>query len=226
MFINAHMNEVLRVTETQTSINDEATTYAAAVLVPARKSAASHVPSDALLIAQICQHHEAALGVLYDRYNRLLYSIALRITGDRSVAEEVIQDVFKAVWQSAGGFHPEGDVKSWLVSIARHRAIDTTRARNVHAQNDAVTLDDVRSTSTASETEPQLISLFDREQIRQALSDLPSEQRNVIELAYYAGYSCAQIATRTGVPLETVKTRLRIGVSTLRSLLLADTSTR
>jgi len=205
----------------QTTVNDEASVDTG-VPMCVHQSPSHAVPSDTLLIAQICQRQEEALGLLYDRYNRLLYMLALRITGDRSVAEEVIQDVFTAVWQSAGGFHTDGNVKAWLSGIARHRAIDTTRARNFRLQNDTVTLDGLHYLSSGYETEPQVIALLDREQIQHALSDLSFVQRNAIELAYYAGYTCAEIAARTGVPLGTVKTRLRLGVSKLRSLLFTD----
>ena len=208
----------------QPSVNNEVSPSSSYTAVPALvlQTPPNTVASDTLLIAQICQRYEHALGLLYDRYNQLLYTIALRMTGDRSVAEEVIQDVFNAVWQSADGFRTDGNVKLWLIGITRHRAIDTTRVRNFHAHNDAMALDELRYTSTAIEPETQVLALLDREQIQHALLDLPPVQRNAIELAYYAGCTCAEIAARTGVPLGTVKTRLRLGVAKLRLLLFTD----
>jgi RNA polymerase sigma-70 factor, ECF subfamily len=218
------MNEAVLVREIQNTVNGEVSIYTAEpvlVLQPTPNPALS----DTLLIEQICQRDEQALGLLYDRYARFLYTIALRVTGDRNVAEEVIQDVFNAVWQSAGGFHSDGNVKAWLIGITRHRAIDTTRVRNFRVQNVVVALDEHHSIRSADETETQVIDLLDREQVRHALSDLPLLQRTAIELAYYAGFTCTEIAIRTGVPIGTVKTRLRLGLSKLRSLLFTDPRT-
>ncbi len=119
----------------QNTVNGESSTYVAAP-VTALSPPSTRVPSDAFLIRQICQRHEPALGILYDRYSRLIYTVALRITGDQSIAEEVVQDVFSAVWKTAESFHADGNVKSWLNGITRHRAIDTTRVRNFRAQTD------------------------------------------------------------------------------------------
>lgn len=210
--------------EIQNTLNAEASIHAS-VSVLVLQPTPNLVASDALLIEQICQRHEQALGLLYDRYSRLLYTIALRVTGDWSVAEEVIQDVFNAVWQSAGGFRSDGNVKAWLVGIARHRAIDATRARHFRVQNTVVTLNERHYVSAADVTEAQVIDLLEREQIQQALADLPSPQRNAIELAYYAGCTCTEIAARTGVPIGTVKTRLRLGIAKLRALLFTDSRT-
>ncbi len=213
----------MSVTEIQNTRNGEAFAPAT-VPVLVLQLPPNPVLSDALLIEQICQRHEQALGVLYDRYCQLLYTIALRITGERHVAEEVIQDVFSGVWQSAGGFHSAGNVKAWLIGITRHRAIDATRMRHFRVQNATVPLDEQHAVSAGNETEPQVLALLDREQMQQVLSSLPTIQRTAIELAYYAGYTCAEIATRTGVPLGTVKTRLRLGLSKLRTLLFTDAS--
>ncbi|MEO7910243.1 MAG: RNA polymerase sigma factor [Roseiflexaceae bacterium] len=211
-------------TEIQNTLNGEASILAA-VPVLVLQPLPNHVPSDALVIEQICQRHEQALGLLYDRYSRLLYTIALRITGDRSIAEEVIQDVFNAVWQSARGFHSDGNVKAWLIGIARHRAIDATGTRHFRMQNAVVTLDEYHHVSAANETETQVIDVLDREQVQRALSDLPPLQRTAIELAYYAGCTGAEIAARTGVPIGTVKTRLRLGIARLRGLLFTNPRT-
>lgn len=179
-------------------------------------------PSDHALIAHICQGREDALAHLYDRYGGVLYTIALRITGDRSTAEEVIQDVFHAVWRSAGGFHIEGDVRGWLFGITRHRAIDATRGRHYRAHEKNIALDDLRTTSATTDVEAQALSTLGRQAMRSILATLPAEQRHVIELAYYAGCTCADIATRTSTPLGTVKTRLRLAMTKMRELFSDD----
>jgi len=93
------------------------------------------------LIALVLRRQEAALGMIYDRYGRLVYTIALRITGDRETAEEVVQDVFQNVWQTAGSYRPgAGAFSSWLLSIARHRAIDATRSKRERARGREETL--------------------------------------------------------------------------------------
>ncbi len=175
--------------------------------------------SDALLIAHICQRQEHALALLYDRYSQLLYAIALRVTGDRSVAEEVIQDVFHAVWRTVGGFHPDGSVRAWLIGIARHRAIDATRARHFRAQNDTIPLDELRHMGTTKDVDVHVVEQLEHERVQRTLAELPLSQRQVIELAYYTGCTCAEIAARTSTPIGTVKTRLRLGIVKLRSLL-------
>lgn len=171
--------------------------------------------SDTLLIAHICQRDERALGVLYDRYGTLVYTIALRITHDRAVAEEVVQDVFQAVWQAAGGFQVEGTVKPWLLGIARHRAIDATRVRNYQAHTTAVAFDEQYIISSIGRTD----DVADALTIREALATVPPIQRQVIELTYYSGMTRAEIAIHLGEPVGTVKTRLRLGLLKLRTLL-------
>src|SRR5947199_148914 len=97
---------------------------------------------DETLLALVLRHQEAALGVLYDRYGRLVYAIALRVTGDRETAEEVVQDVFQNVWQAAGSFQPGiGSFSAWLLGIARHRAIDATRSKRERARTREQPLD-------------------------------------------------------------------------------------
>src|SRR4051794_3900290 len=109
----------------------------------------THEAQDSLtddgLIAQVVAGQEAAIGTIYQRYNRLIYVIALRITSDHMVAEEVVQDVFHIVWQSAATFRPNSSLAAWLIGIARHRAIDATRSRTFRSRVREETLDDVRA---------------------------------------------------------------------------------
>jgi len=176
--------------------------------------------SDEELIALVQRRQEAALGAIYDRYIRLIYAIALRITGDRETAEEVVQDVFQNVWQAAGSFQPGvGSLSAWLMSIARHRAIDATRSKRERARAREQTLDDLQPRGDDSNLDREVAQRMLRDTVRQALDTLPSSQRQAIELAYYGGLTRAEIAERLNEPLGTVKTRLRLGLVKLRDLL-------
>jgi RNA polymerase sigma-70 factor (ECF subfamily) len=175
---------------------------------------------DEELLALVLRRQEAALGALYDRYGRLVYTIALRITGDRQTAEEVVQDVFQNVWQSAGGFQASaGTFSGWLMSIARHRAIDITRSKRERARTREQVLDFELPTADDAGLDRAVTQQMLREAVRSALDTLPANQRQAVELAYYGGLTRAEIAQRLGEPLGTVKTRLRLGLLKLRDLL-------
>lgn len=178
-------------------------------------------PRDEEVLALVALRDEQALGMLYDRYGRLVYSVALRITGDRLSAEEVTQDVFQIVWQQAGAFRSAaGSPGGWLVGITRHRAIDELRSRRHKSRQREI------STETApaerltdeSDVEQQAVMRID---IYAALAELPTAQRQTIELAYYGGLTSNEIASSLGLPVGTVKTRLRLGLVKLRSVFRA-----
>jgi RNA polymerase sigma-70 factor (ECF subfamily) len=175
-------------------------------------------PADEELIARVSWREEPALGEIYDRYNRLVYSIALRIVGDRESAEEVVQDVFQAVWLSAGSFQPSGSFSAWLIGITRHRAIDATRSKRYRARAREDLLDDTR---LAGAGESAADTLMLRSVVRAALEQLPHSQRQAIELAYYGGLTHNEIAVRLGEPVGTIKSRMRMGLMKLRELLAA-----
>jgi RNA polymerase sigma-70 factor (ECF subfamily) len=175
---------------------------------------------DDALLALVVQRHEPALGVIYDRYGALVYSIALRVTGDRQTAEEVVQDVFQNVWQAAGGYQPHrAAFSSWLIGIARHRAIDAMRSKRERARaREQVVVDDTYLDSASGPEAAADYSVL-RDAVRSALDNLPQNQRQAIELAYYGDLTRAEIAEQLGEPLGTVKTRLRLGLNKLRDLL-------
>lgn len=177
--------------------------------------------TDELLIDLIVQREEAALGVLYDRYASLVYAIALRVTGDRQTAEEVMQDVFQSIWQTAGGFQRQsGAVAGWIIGITRHRAIDVLRSKRERARHREVTgIDERTLLPSAGGVEGDVEQRILHEAVRAALADLPSAQRQAIEMAYYGGLTQTEIAERLGEPLGTVKTRLRLGLTKLRDIL-------
>jgi RNA polymerase sigma-70 factor (ECF subfamily) len=179
---------------------------------------------DDVLIKMVAARHEPALGVLYDRYIRLIFSVALRITGDRQTAEEVVQDVFQNVWVSAPGYQANaGSLSSWLLGITRHRAIDATRSKRERARNREQTLDVTFASATGAGPEDEVDLRLQREAVREALAELPTSQRQAIELAYYGGLTGAEIADRLGEPVGTIKTRLRLGLMKLRDRLQRHT---
>lgn len=175
---------------------------------------------DEELLELVLRRQERALGAIYDRYGRVVYTIALRITGDRETAEEVVQDVFQNVWQAAGGFQPGvGAFSAWLFGIARHRAIDATRSKRERARAREQNLNEDLPLVGDSDIEQTVGQSLLRDTVRKALAELPSQQRQAIELAYYGDMTRAEIAERLGQPVGTVKTRLRLGLTKLRDLL-------
>lgn len=172
------------------------------------------------LLALVARRHEPALGALYDRYGRVVFAIGLRITGDRQTAEEVVQDVFQSVWQSAGAFQASaGSFTAWLFGISRHRAIDTTRSKRERSRTRDQAIDDSGPLISASDIDREVDQSLLRDAVRLALADLPLNQRQAVELAYYGNLTRAEIAERLGEPLGTVKTRLRLGLAKLRDRL-------
>jgi len=174
--------------------------------------------TDEELIRRVLRRDEPALGAIYDRYGRLVYTIALRITGDREAAEEVTQDVFQAVWQGAGSFQLSGSFPAWLAGIARHRAIDLIRSRRYRARTREEVLDPAfAGAATVGDSPVDALAL--RTVVRTALAELPPTQRQAIELAYYGGLTHVEIAGRLGEPVGTIKSRMRLGLTRLRDLL-------
>lgn len=171
------------------------------------------------LLVLIAHRDEQALGALYDRYGRIVFGIALRVTGDRLTAEEVAQDVFQIVWQQTAGFRAtSGTVPGWIIGITRHRAIDRIRSQRAKAQQRDTSIDD--SASILRDKSDVADEAAIRSDVRAALGDLPAEQRQVIQMAYYGGLTSEEIASSIGTPVGTVKTRLRLGLVKLRAALL------
>jgi RNA polymerase sigma-70 factor (ECF subfamily) len=173
------------------------------------------------VLAAVQGRDDGALAELYDRYGRLAFGLAYRILGERGVAEDVVQETFLAVWRRAGSYRAErGSVRGWLMSIVHNAAIDRRRGRFKREQSD-VALDDLAFMleTDAEETFAMVAERIVAEQVRRALAGLPDEQRQTIELAYFGGLTQQEIAARTGTPLGTVKSRLRLGLHKLRGLL-------
>lgn len=179
--------------------------------------------SDGDLLLEISRAQTSALAQLYDRYGRLVFSLALRITGSAGAAEEITQDVFIQVWNNASSFNPVlGKVSTWLTSITRYRSIDLLRRQSARADGHLHegSLDDLEITGQREELpEERIVARMNQELIRQALAELPEDQRLVLLMAYFRGFSQPEMAEALNQPLGTVKTRVRLGLQKLRQLL-------
>ena len=172
--------------------------------------------SDAALIQKIVQRDESALAALYDRYAGLLSSVLNRILRDTQAAEEILQDVFFQLWSNAAQFDPgRGSLPGWLVVIARNRAISRLRRHNPSEGEELLETTVIVPTNLENAVAQQ--QLLGR--VKGALENLSTEQRAAIELAYFEGLTHSEIATRTGDPLGTVKTRIRTAVESLKRTL-------
>ena len=179
-------------------------------------------PSDERELVQKCSNGDtAALETLYDRYSSTVCALALRVCGNRAEAEEITQEVFWQLWKQATRFDPaRGSLASWLFTMTRNRALDGLRARG--SAGDAVARAAQASTDDPpSSTTPEGSSSEGERAraVRRALGELPTPQREALELAYYAGLSHSEIAAKTGEPLGTIKSRIAQAVAKLRSAL-------
>ena len=189
--------------------------------VPGRLATAAD-DADRATLDRITRGDHGAIEILYERYKSMAYALALRITGDPATAEDVVQDAFIGAWRNAARYETgRGSVKTWLLSIVHHRAIDATRRRRPTTElpeNDgpapvALTLPDVWA---------EVAGRLDREAVVAALATLSDVQREALELGYFGGLTQQEIAVRTGTPLGTVKSRMRLGLLALRRALGGD----
>jgi len=164
-------------------------------------------------MARIRARDADAFEALYDSFHRLVYRVALRMLGDAPGAEDVTQSVFMKVW-SAPELFRGGNVAAWIVRIARNRALDVLRARGTRAETELpCTILDTEA------IEDVAFARIDAGLVRNALQALPPEQREAIELGFFGGITHEEIARRSGLPLGTVKTRIRSGLRKLRTAL-------
>jgi RNA polymerase sigma factor (sigma-70 family) len=174
--------------------------------------------SEAELMQQVAAGEIGGLETLYDRYHAAAYALALRITSETGMAEDVVQDAFLGLWRNAGRYAElKGSVRGWLLAIVRHRAIDTLRRRRAGTAlgDDADAI--LPAALTTPDPWPEVAGRLEAEQVRRALTVLPPAQREVIELAYFDGLTQREIAARTRAPLGTVKSRMRLGLVALRA---------
>ena len=175
---------------------------------------------DSTLLQQIAAADSTALGLLYDRYGRLIYSISFQIVNDAILAEEVTQDVFVQVWKKASTYDStQGKVTTWLISIARNRTIDQLRRRKIRPESRSVAWDDCCE-DNADSSIPIELGVIDTERrtvLLTALSALPTDQREALSLAYFNGMTQQEIADTLHQPLGTIKTRIRLALQKLRT---------
>lgn len=177
---------------------------------------------DPALIQQIIQKNEAALSELYDRYHRLIYSIALNVVGSSEDAEEITLDVFIRVWGKAHTYRSErAKVYTWLTRMARNRSIDVLRRENVRPMRHSVRWAEVSIDHSVDNNGPETAAhlAIQQERVREAMATLPDTQKEVLALAYFKGYSHSEIARELELPLGTAKARIRSGMQKLRALL-------
>ena len=178
---------------------------------------------DSELMRRIALQDEKALDMLYARYSILLYSLLVRILGVVEEAEDLLQEIFVQVWHKAHLYQEQkGNVHVWLISLARNRAIDRLRSRDRRHQQQRVRSEEIElflDFNVESNPFQSLLRSENTAVVHRALSSLPKNQRQVIELAYYEGFTQSEIAKRLGKPLGTVKTQMRQGMIKLRNSL-------
>jgi RNA polymerase sigma-70 factor (ECF subfamily) len=177
---------------------------------------------DAALIERIRGGERAAFVTFYDRYSPLLFSVAARVLGERKEAEDVLQEVMLVIWNKSGDYDPQlGSLSSWAVTVTRNKALDRLRARTRRLrliEEAAILAEDSDASSYPSANE--IVHGRERAQLlRDAMNELPADQRMAIELAFFTGLSQSDIATRLQEPLGTIKARIRRGMLRLRERL-------
>ena len=190
------------------------------------EQASSDTPDEAL-VTRIARGDSTSLEVLYDRYASRVLGISVKIVGDQALAEDILQETFWRVWQSAGMYQAQlGSFTGWLFRIARNLSIDAYRRRNVRPQaimsengSDPI-LDE--TPDPEMDVAEQAQSSLTHQQIRKALASLPGVQRQVIEMAYFYGMTRQEIAEATGEALGTIHTRARLALQKLRGALERD----
>jgi RNA polymerase sigma-70 factor (ECF subfamily) len=161
-----------------------------------------------------------AFEVIFDRHSGAAYSLAMRMCGRRALAEDIVQEAFVSLWRSGSGYdRARGSVRSWVLSAVHNRAIDALRRAGAKAGRDVSDEGIAERLAAREATEVEVERREESRRVRGALDELPSDQRQVIELAYFGGLSHSQIATMLDLPPGTVKGRMRLGLSKLRSAL-------
>ncbi len=172
--------------------------------------------ADEELISFVGRGDAEAFAVLYDRHSRPAYSLAFRMMGERQAAEDLVQDAFLKVWRAATSYRAErASVRTWLLSIVHNRGIDQLRS-SASRRRTQEKMEASAPKSQSSEAFAESWRNAQREQVREALNTLPEEQLKTLELAYFSGYTHVEIAELLGLPLGTVKGRMRLGLKKMR----------
>ena len=186
---------------------------------PIYMASVSQEITDEQLMVRVQQGHQAAFSALYDLYVNRVYGMALQKLTNPAEAEDVTHDVFVSLWQRSSTFQPaKGSLSSWLLTVAHNRIVDTLRRRRSAGEAQEAIIRDPTAASGVAPEDTAAIAEQNEEgrQVRQALETLPDDQREVITLSYYEGYSQSEISQRLQVPLGTVKSRMRLAMNKLR----------
>jgi RNA polymerase sigma-70 factor, ECF subfamily len=176
--------------------------------------------ADPDLVAQLAAGSQEALAQLYDRYGRVAYSVAFRVLGDPGRAEDAVQEAFMKIWNNASSFDVRrGSLRTWLLTAVRNRSIDYLRGRGAHERQELELQPALSEVGSRSDPWREVSASIERSAVREAMNNLPAEQRQAVELAYFGGYTHREIAEMTNVPLGTVKGRMRLGLEKLSSYL-------
>jgi len=184
-------------------------------------SVATTVVSDAELVGRLAAGpDDVALSELYDRYQGVMYGLAMRITNDAGLAQDAVQDAFVGIWRNAARYaEGRASVRTWILSIAHHRAIDIARRRRPTTALPEFDDATKEPALTAPDIWPEVARAADARAVREAMNSLPQAQREAIEWAYFGGLTQTEIAEKAAVPLGTVKSRVRLGLGALRRAL-------
>lgn len=181
---------------------------------------------DEELMRRLFYRDREAFETIFDRYGDLVYSTALRVLRDAHLAEDVSQEIFVRIWRKPESYVAErGRFLTWLISVTRNRAVDEIRSRGRRQRHETASPEEQQREIPASDANDPARGAYLAEQahtVRTALAELPPEQREVIELAYFGGFTQQEIAEKLSQPLGTVKTRIRLGMQKLRAALAPD----
>jgi RNA polymerase sigma-70 factor (ECF subfamily) len=174
------------------------------------------VSGDPDLVQRLQRRDPQALAELYDRYGRLAYALILRVVRDAAIAEDLVQETFLRVWNRVHGFDAEkGAVRPWLLAVARNRAIDYLRSSGGR-ESSSLDFEHTEHPALFGNMEREVLASDSARRVKSAMAKLPTQQRQVIELAYFEGLSQSEMAERMGQPLGTVKTWVRTALRSLR----------
>jgi RNA polymerase sigma-70 factor, ECF subfamily len=174
--------------------------------------------ADEDLMQLVRRGQATAFEIIYERHSSAAFSLAYRIVGTRNGAEDVSQEAFLSLWRSGARYElARGSVRTWMLGIVHHRAIDFLRRSTVHSKRRASDEGMEERFEAAERTEVEVARRDEAKAVRDAMDTLPSEQRQVIELAYFGGFTHIEIAEMLETPIGTVKGRMRLGLSKLRA---------